>query len=77
MSVKRLELTGFVNGFSTDLRTCRNQLAELQPLEGLQDLLGQIPRPGIQPLEMLVEPMRDLTRGLDLITSESVSSAFR
>jgi hypothetical protein len=72
-----VDLPRFVEGFATDLRTARNRLTEGDPVAGLEDLLGQIPRPGIEPMEVLIQPLRDLAAGLDAVTSESMTEALQ
>ncbi len=69
-------LPHYVDGVTTDLRTARNQLVELDVGGRLEGLLASLPRPGVDPLALLVGPLRDIATRLDDVTASSVAAAI-
>lgn len=70
------ELPRLADGIATDLRSAGIRLVEADLVGHLEQLRGQIPRPNIDLIEILVEPLRDLAGSIDEVTGEQITAAM-
>ncbi len=70
------ELPRLVNGVAADLRSARNQLTDLDLASSLDDLRAHLPERGIDSLEVLVGPLREIAAALDTVTSGSITAGL-
>ena len=68
-------LPRMVDGFTSDLRSARTHLVELDVGARVDELLARLPRPAPDVLDLLVAPLRGLASGLDEVTAGSVTAA--
>jgi hypothetical protein len=71
-----IDLPRLVNGIAADLRSAGNRFVEADLTGHLEQLREQIPRPSLDVVEVLVEPLRDLAGSVDEITGERIAAAM-